>query len=251
MLLAEAFTLPAMMHTLAEVGFQQSYTYFTWRTSAWELREYGEELVHGPAAGYFRPNFWPNTPDILSGPLRDGPASAFRLRALLAATMAPSWGVYSGYELCENRPASETNEEYLDSEKYEIKRRDWSRPDSLMPFLARLNRIRRAHPSMHRIDSLRFHHVDSDDLLVYSHHREATEGGEPADTVVCVVNLNPYEAREATVYLDLDAIGLSDGVPYRVRDELDGTTYTWGGSANYVLLDPVERPGHVLAVVRD
>ncbi|UDY37152.1 alpha-1,4-glucan--maltose-1-phosphate maltosyltransferase [Dermatobacter hominis] len=250
-LLAEAFTLPAMMHTLAEVGFQQSYTYFTWRTAAWELREYGEELAHGPASGYFRPNFWPNTPDILSGPLRDGPPAAFRLRALLAATMSPSWGVYSGYELYENRPASDTNEEYLDSEKYEIKRRDWDRPDSLMPFLARLNRIRRAHPSLHRIGSMRFHDVDNDDLLVYSHHRPATDDGEPADTVVCVVNVNPYEAREATVHLDLGALGLADGVPYQVRDELDGTTYTWGGPANYVLLDPVERPGHVLAVVRD
>ena len=250
-LLAEAFTLPAMMHTLAEVGFQQSYTYFTWRTSAWELREYGEELASGPAAGYFRPNFWPNTPDILSGPLRDGPPAAFKLRALLAATMSPSWGVYSGYELCENRPASDSNEEYLDSEKYEIKVRDWDRPDSLMPFLAQLNRIRRGHPAMQRIGSLRFHHVDRDDLLVYSHHRPATDAGEPADTVLCVVNLNPYEAREATVHLDLGALDLADGVPYQVRDELDGTTYTWGGPSNYVLLDPVERPGHVLTVVRD
>ena len=250
-LLAEAFTLPAMMHTLAEVGFHQSYTYFTWRTSAWELREYGEELVHGPASGYFRPNFWPNTPDILSGPLRDGPPAAFRLRALLAALLSPSWGVYSGYELCENRPASDANEEYLDSEKYELKHRDWDRPDSLMPFLAQLNRVRRAHPCTHRIGSLRFHHVDRDDLLVFSHHLPGDDAGTSADTLLCVVNLNPYETREATVHLDLGAIGLSDGVPYQVRDELDGSTYTWGGPSNYVLLDPVERPGHVFAIVRD
>jgi len=244
-LLAEAFTMPAMMHTLAEVGFHQSYTYFTWRNTAWELRSYGEELVAGPAAGYFRPNFWPNTPDILSGPLRDGPPAAFRLRALLAATMSPSWGVYSGYELCENRPASETNEEYLHSEKYELKHRDWDRADSLMPLLATLNRIRRDHPSMQRIESLRFHDVDHDDLLVYSHHAPAD-----ADTVICVVNLNPTEVREATVHLDLAALGLADGVPYEVRDELDGSTYRWSGSSNYVLLDPSERPGHVLAVIK-
>ncbi len=252
-LLAEAFTMPAMMHTLAEVGFHQSYTYFTWRTDAWALREYGEELVWGPAAGYFRPNFWPNTPDILSGPLRDGPLSAFRLRAVLAATMSPSWGVYSGYELGENRPASETNEEYLDSEKYELRERDWSDPDSLMALLARLNRIRRDHPSLQRIGSLRFHHVDGDDLLAYSHHLPAGTrlGGltlDRPDRVLCVVNLHPTEARQGTVHLDLEAMGLPDGTPFDVHDELDGRTYPWGGSANYVLVDPAERPAHVFSV---
>ncbi len=253
--LAEAFTAPAMMHTLAEVGFHQSYTYFTWRTAAWELRQYGEELVSGPAAAYFRPNFWPNTPDILAGPLRDGPPGAFRLRAVLAATMSPSWGVYSGYELCENRPASETNEEYLNSEKYQLKVRDWDRADSLTGLLADLNRIRRTHPSLQRIGSLRFHHVEGDDLLAYSHHVPAgtTIGGvtvERDDTVICVVNLHPTDAREGTVHLDLGALGLADGVPYQLRDELDGATYTWGGPSNYVRLDPAERPAHVLGVVR-
>jgi len=253
-LLAEAFTLPSMMHALAEVGFHQSYTYFTWRTSAWELRAYGEELARGPASGWFRPNLWPNTPDILSGPLRDGSPAAFRLRAVLAATLSPSWGVYSGFELCENRPASPDNEEYLNSEKYELKKRDWGRSDSLMPLLSRLNHLRRAHPAMSRIGSLHFHDVDCDDMLVYSHHAPAGSHlvGEAAeaDTVICVVNLNPAEVREATVHLDLGALGLVDGVPFTVRDELDGATYTWSGSANYVLLDPAERPGHVLAVVR-
>lgn len=243
--LAEAFTQPSMMHALAELGFSQSYTYFTWRTTAWELRQYGEELAHGPAAGYFRPNLWPNTPDILAGPLRDGPPSAFALRALLAATMSPSWGVYSGYELYENRPASPDNEEYLNSEKYELKDRDWERPGSLMPFLATLNRIRRDHRSMWRIDSLRFHHADHDDVLVYS-HRHPPSG----DTVICVVNLNPSETREATVHLDLGALGLGDGT-YQVRDELTGEGYTWSGSANYVRLDPAERVGHVLSVLGD
>ena len=242
--LAEAFTMPAMMHTLAEVGFSQSYTYFTWRTTAWELREYGNELAHGPAAGYFRPNLWPNTPDILAGPLRDGPPAAFAVRAVLAATLSPSWGVYSGYELFENRPASPDNEEYLNSEKYELKVRDWDRPDSLMGFLASLNRIRRDHRSMWRIDSLRFHHADHDDVLVYS-HRHADSG----DTVICVVNLHPTEVREATVHLDVGALDLGDG-PYEVVDELTGETFGWHGSANYVRLDPSERVAHVLAVVR-
>ena len=254
-LLAEAFTLPSMMHALAEVGFHQSYTYFTWRTSTWDLRSYGEELVGGPAAGWFRPNFWPNTPDILSGPLRDGTLAAFALRAVLAATLSPSWGVYSGFELGENAPASEDNEEYLHSEKYQLVERDWDRSDSLMPLLATLNRIRREHPSMQRIDSLRFLDVDGEDLLAYTHHVPAGTvvggrvlGGD--DTVICVVNLHPTEAREGIVHLDPAALGLPAGAPYRVLDELDGTTYTWGGSANYVRLDPAERPAHILAPSR-
>jgi len=243
--LAEAFTAPAMMHTLAEVGFSQSYTYFTWRNSAWELREYGEELAHGPASGYFRPNFWPNTPDILSGPLRDGPPAAFALRAVLAATMSPSWGVYSGYELYENRPASPDNEEYLHSEKFQLRSRDWDRPGSLMGLLATLNRVRREHRCLWRIHSLRFHHVDSDSVLVYSHHHV-----ESGDTVICVVNMDPVGTREAMVYLDLDAIDLPADVPFDVLDELTGETWTWRGSANYVRLDPAERVAHVLSVVR-
>ena len=254
-LLAEAFTLPAMMHTLAEVGFHQSYTYFTWRTTKWELSEYGEELRSGPAAGYFRPSFWPTTPDILAGPLRDGSPAAFRMRAVLAATLSPSWGIYSGYELCENRPASDTNEEFLHSEKYQLIRRDWERADSLMPLLATLNRIRRAHPSLRRIASLQFHHVDGDDLIAYSHHvaAGAVIAGqivERDDTVLVVVNLNPGEAREGNVAFDLGSLGLTDGVPFEVRDELDGVTYTWGGPSNYVRLDPAVRPAHVLSVVR-
>jgi starch synthase (maltosyl-transferring) len=255
--LAEAFTAPTMMHTLAEVGFSQSYTYFTWRTARWELEEYGRELVNGPAAGWFRPNFWPNTPDILSGPLRDGPPSAFALRAVLAATMSPSWGVYSGYELYENDPASETNEEYSYSEKYELKQRDWDRPDSLMPFLSRLNAVRRAHRSLWRIDSLRFHHVDVEPLMAYSHRSAVDEGGAE-DVVIVVVNLDPQQWHEGTVHLDTGALGLPRDAPFRVRDELTGEVFTWQGAGNYVRLDPMptrERPwgqvAHVLTVLHD
>lgn len=247
--LSEAFTDPTMMHSLADVGFSQSYTYFTWRTSRWEIESYGEELAHGPAALYFRPNLWPNTPDILSGPLRDGPPAAFALRAVLAATLAPSWGVYSGYELCENAPASPDNEEYLNSEKYELKTRDWDRPDSLMPLLATLNRIRRGHPALHRMQSLRFHDSGHDSVICYSHHRPG-HGTEPSDTVVVVVNLDPAAVAETTVWLDLGAIDVADGQPFEMRDELTGESWPWRGPANYVRLDPAERVAHVFTVVR-
>ena len=248
--LAEAFTDPAMMHSLAEVGFSQSYTYFTWRTAKWELEEYGNELAHAPAAGWFRPNLWPNTPDILSGPLRGGAPTEFAVRAVLAATMAPSWGIYSGFELCENEPASPDNEEYLHSEKYELKARDWSpteEPGSLWRLIAALNRIRRAHPATWRMSSLRFHHTTHDGLLAYSHHRPADAHG-PADTVLVVVNLSGSEVAEAMVHLDLGALGLGEGAAFEALDELSGESYRWQGSANYVRLDPAVRPAHVLSI---
>jgi starch synthase (maltosyl-transferring) len=247
--LAEAFTDPAMMHSLAEIGFSQSYTYFTWRTAKWELEEYGEELARGPASQWFRPNLWPNTPDILSGPLRNGTPADFAVRVVLAATMAPSWGMYSGFELCENQPASPDNEEYLRSEKYELKDRDWSRaerPGGLWELITRLNRIRDAHPAMRRLWSLTFHHVDHDGVIAYSYHRGG-DATSPADTVLVVVNLSGEFVAEATVHLDLAALGLDDGA-FEAHDELTGESYEWQGSGNYVLLDPAVRPGHVLAL---
>jgi starch synthase (maltosyl-transferring) len=236
--LAEAFTRPKVMAKLAEVGFTQSYTYFTWRTTKQELAEYALEVTAGPVAEYMRPNFWPNTPDILSGPLRNGPPAAFRLRALLAATLVPSWGVYSGYELCENEPASEANEEYLHSEKYELRRRDWRRADSLAPFLGRLNEIRRAHPVFQRLRGLRVHPSSNDQVLAYS--RTSADGG---DVVLCVVNLDPHHWHEDTLWLDLPALGLPPTV--EAYDELSGATFVWDQSP-YVRLDPAETPGHVL-----
>src|SRR5205085_3370861 len=142
-------------------------SYFTWRTAGWELREYLTELTEEPIVDYMRPSFWPNTPDILAGPLRDGPPSAFRLRFLLAATMVPSYGIYSGYELCENEPASPANEEYLYSEKYEIKHRDWRQPGSLAPYVTRLNEIRRRHPAFAELRNIWFHHSNNDQILAY------------------------------------------------------------------------------------
>ena len=241
--LAEAFTRPKVMAKLAEVGFSQSYTYFTWRTSKHELTEYGCEVSEGRAADYMRPNFWPNTPDILSGPLRNGSPGAFRLRALLAATLVPSWGMYSGYELCENEPMSDANEEYFRSEKYEVKARDYDDPSSIAPFIARLNEIRRAHPALQRLRGLLFHHASNDNLIVYSRTTPDLD-----DIVLCVVNLDPDRWHEDTLWIDLGALGLPFGEPYEARDELTGETYTWHGASPYVRLDPEHTPGHVLSL---
>ena len=244
--LAEAFTTPAMMAKLAEVGFSQSYTYFTWRNTPWELREYVQELTSEPLVDMMRPAFWPNTPDILSGPLRRGPRSAFALRLVLAATLVPTYGIYSGYELCENDPASESNEEYLHSEKYELKDRDFAAFDSLSPLVKSINRIRRAHPGLWALRDIRFHHADDDaSFLVYS------RGHADDDLLVCVVNLDPAEAHETTVRLDLGAIGLPPASPYRLVDELTGDTYSWTGDSGFVRLDPAAgQVAHVFHVTR-
>jgi starch synthase (maltosyl-transferring) len=239
--LAEAFTRPKVMARLAEVGFTLSYTYFTWRTTKQELTEYVTELETGPTATYMRPSFWPNTPDILAEPLRHGPPAAFRLRLLLAATLSPSYGIYSGYELCENEPQSEANEEYASSEKYELKARDWDQPGSLAPLVTRLNAIRNAHPALQRLGGTHFHHAGKDALLVYS--RRSADGG---DVLLCVVNLDPHHWQEDTLYLDLGELGLSHDTPYVAHDLLSDQRFTWHGPSPYVRLDPLEAPGHVL-----
>jgi starch synthase (maltosyl-transferring) len=230
--LAEAFTAPAMMAKLAEVGFTQSYTYFTWRHAAWELREYVTELTTSPLADYMRPSFWPNTPDILDEHLRDAPPAAFALRFVLAATLVPLYGVYSGYELCENEPASLTNTEYLHSEKYELKERDYGAPGSLAPLLRTVNDVRHRHRGVWGLRDVRFHHSDNEQVLVYS------RGHARHDLLLCVVNLDPHRAQETTVRLDLGALGLPHDVPFHVRDELTGAVYDWHGDAAYVRLDP-------------
>ena len=236
--LAEAFTRPPVMHRLAEIGFTQSYTYFTWRTTKGELTEYGEELARGPHAGYFRPNMWPNTPDILSGTLRHGAKSAFKVRAALAATLSPSWGVYSGFELGENVPASDTNEEYADSEKYEIKRRDFDDPDSIAPYLARLNSIRRRHAALGDLESLTFHFTTSDHLIAYSKQFDD-------DVILVVVNLDPYAAHDGSLWIDLGALGLPWDQPLDAYDELNRRVFSWYGPEPYIRLDP-DSPAHVI-----
>ena len=242
--LAEAFTRPAMMHALAKVGFHQSYTYFTWRNSKQELTEYLTELS-GDTAAYMRPNLFTNTPDILHAYLQHGGRAAFAIRAVLAATLAPSWGVYAGFELYENAPAKPGSEEYLDSEKYQLRPRDWSRTDTLAPLLTTLNRLRREHPALQELRNLRFHPTDNDQLLAYSKSR-----GE--DTVLTVVTLDPHHPQQGTLTLDPEAFP-TDGGPgdgeWEVLDELSGAVWRWGRH-NYVRLDPHTMPAHILTVRR-
>ena len=258
--LAEAFTRPAMMAALAKIGFHQSYTYFTWRNSAWELTEYLTELS-GEAAPYMRPNFFANTPDILHAYLQYGGMPAFKIRAVLAAMLSPTWGIYSGYELCENVPLRPGSEEYMDSEKYQYRPRDWDRAArygiGIAGYITRLNRIRRAHPALHRLRNLRFHRVDQPELMCFSKRtdmitRRPSDGGPGLDrsapqddTVLVVVNLDPHRTREATVWLDLPALGV-DG-EFIVTDELTGASYWWG-EANYVRLNPATQPAHIFTV---
>jgi starch synthase (maltosyl-transferring) len=249
--LAEAFTRPAMMAGLATIGFHQSYTYFTWRHSAPELTEYLRELS-GPAAAYMRPNFFVNTPDILSEYLQQGGPPAFRVRAVLGAMLAPSWGVYSGYELCENVPVVPGSEEYMDSEKYQYRPRDWEHTATvaadISPFITHLNMIRKNHPALHWLRNLRFHHSDQPEILVFSKSADVIDDGTQwRDTVLVVVNLDPYQAREATLWLDPAALGLKPGQQFVVTDELTGESYRWG-QANYVRLDPAARPAHIFTV---
>ena len=246
--LAEAFTRPAMMHTLAKIGFHQSYTYFTWRNGAQELEEYMLELS-GEAAAYMRPNFFTNTPDILNEYLQHGGVPAFKIRAVLAAMLSPTWGIYSGYELCENVPIRPGSEEYMDSEKYQYRPRDWEAAArdgiGIADYITELNRIRRTHPALHRLRNLRFHGVDQPGLMCFSKRVADARPGPRDDTVLVVVNLDPYQTREATVWLDLPALGVDR--EFIVTDELTGESYRWG-NANYVRLDPATRPAHVFSV---
>lgn len=243
--LAEAFTRPAMMNTLGMIGFQQSYTYFTWRNGKQELTDYLTELS-GDAAAWMRPNFFVNTPDILHAYLQDGGRPAFAVRAVLAATLSPTWGVYAGYELCENTPLRAGSEEYLDSEKYQLRPRDWADAErtgtSLTPLITRLNRLRRRHPALRRLRNLRFHHADNDSVIAYSKRT-----GDSC--VLTVVNLDPHHTQEATVSLNMPELGLDWHESVPVRDELTGETYHWGRD-NYVRLEPGREmaPAHVLSL---
>jgi starch synthase (maltosyl-transferring) len=262
--LAEAFTGPATMRALAMVGFHQSYTYFTWRNNAEELTEYLRQLAR-ETAPYMRPNFFTNTPDILHEYLQQGGRPAFEIRAVLAAMLTPAWGIYSGFELCENIPLRPGSEEYMDSEKYQYRPRDWDQAAAdnatIVPLITSLNRIRKSHPALHRLRNLRFHTVDQSDWLCFSKRvtpREeaadpsgrAEPGGARADTVLVIVNLDPHQPREATVWLDLPALGMDWGAGFTVTDELTGESYRWG-QANYVRLDPSVTTAHIFTVTAD
>ncbi|MGZ5063597.1 MAG: alpha-1,4-glucan--maltose-1-phosphate maltosyltransferase, partial [Usitatibacter sp.] len=240
--LSEAFTRPRVMHRLAKLGFSQSYTYFTWRVTKEELTEYFTHLAQDDSREYFRPNAWPNTPDILPYHLQHAGLAMFRLRLLLAATLAANYGIYGpAYELGENRPRDAHSEEYLDSEKYEIKRWDLDRPTSLAPFIAKVNAIRHAHEALQSDWTLAFHPTDSPHLLCYS-----KRAGD--DRVLVAVNLDPDNVQAGWVTLDLEALGLAGETAFTVRDELDGARYPWRGQRNFVMLDPSRAPAHVFAI---
>ena len=246
--LAEAFTKPPMMHTLAKVGFTQSYTYFTWRNEKWEIEEYLTELSQ-ESVDFLRPNFFVNTPDILHAYLQYGGPPAFKIRAVLAAMTSPAWGVYSGYELYEHVAVRPGSEEYLNSEKYAYRPRDYEAAErageSLAPYVTRLNEIRRAHPALRELRNLRLHAVDDDNIIAFSKRSVASDGS--CDCVLTVINLDPHAAREATVHVDPVAFGLEPGETYEVHDELSGSSWTWG-EWNYVRLDPFVEPAHVFVV---
>ena len=242
--LAEAFTRPAVMRRLAKLGFSQSYTYFTWRNAKWEVEQYLLELAQTEQADWFRPNFWVNTPDILHATLQRGGLPAFRLRAVLAAIAGPSWGMYSGYELGENVAAREGSEEYLDSEKYQLRPRAWEQPNTLVPLITQLNAIRRRHAAaIAQLHTLRVHHIESEHLLCLSRSTPSHD-----DVVLLVVNLDPFAAHDGWTWLDLNTIGIPGDRAFAARDELSGVSYTWQGPANYVRLDPAVAPAHVFSL---
>src|SRR5215475_4044939 len=244
--LSEAFTQPRVKHRLAKLGFSQSYTYFAWRNTKHELVEYFTELAHGPGRDYFRPNAWPNTPDILTEYLQYGGRPAFAARLVLAATLAASYGIYGpAFELAERTPREPGTEEYLDSEKYQLREWDLERADSLAGLIERVNRVRRDNPALQADDSLQFFPVDNDQLICY-----AKQTADRENVVVCVVNLDPHHAQSGWVALDLPALGLDPATPYQMHELLTGARYLWSGPRNYVSLDPQRAPAHLFRLRR-
>jgi starch synthase (maltosyl-transferring) len=244
--LSEAFTRPARLYGLAKLGFSQSYSYFTWRTAKWELAEFGRQIAeHADEA---RLNLFVNTPDILHESLQRGGPGMFAIRAVLACTLSPLWGVYSGFELFEHHPLRKGSEEYLDSEKYELRPRDFqgalAQGRSLEPFISKLNTIRRLHPALAQTRTIHFHAIDNDALLAYSKFDPVT-----GDCVLVVVTLNPFGPEESTIWLDMAALGLGRDDRFWVRDEVTGEEYHWG-QANYIRLSPPKAVAHILNMPR-
>jgi starch synthase (maltosyl-transferring) len=241
--LSESFTRPNRMKALAKLGFNQSYTYFTWKNTSWEIKDYFTELTRSDMIEYFRPNCFVNTPDILHEYLQKGGRPAFRIRLLLAATLAPVYGIYSGYELCENVPVREGSEEYLNSEKYEIRVRDWSAPGNIKQDIARLNRIRRENPALHELANLEFLPSEYEGILAYRRFA-------PGNELCVIVNLDPNAMHETMIELPLEKLGIGEQEPYEMADLLTGARYTWRGRKNYVKLDPTDKVGHLFRIER-
>jgi starch synthase (maltosyl-transferring) len=242
--LAEAFTRPKMMKSLAKIGFTQSYTYFTWRNAKWELGEYLTELTQTDMKYYFRGNFFTNTPDILPFFLQSGGRPAFLIRAVLAATLSTVYGIYSGFELCENVGIS-GKEEYLNSEKYQFKERDWNAPGNIKEYITKLNRIRQTNRAMHDYENLRFHTAENEQVLFYSKATEALD-----NVVLILVNLDPFNTQSAFVYVPIEDFGISESDPYQLHDLLTDEKFLWKGRRNFVILDPHNRPAHIFRVRR-
>jgi starch synthase (maltosyl-transferring) len=242
--LAEAFTRPKMMKALARAGFNQSYTYFTWRNSKQELIDYFTELTQTEMSEYFRPNLWPNTPDILPFVLQEGGRPAFMIRVLMAATLSPLYGIYSGYELCENE-ALPGREEYVDSEKYQFKERDWNKPGNIKHWIARLNQIRRQNRALQTLTNLRFYPADNDAILFYGKMTPARD-----NIILVVVNLDPFRKQNSLVHVPIEEFGQMENDDYQVHDLLNDARYTWRGRQNYVELDPEIQPAHIFLVHR-
>jgi starch synthase (maltosyl-transferring) len=242
--LSEAFTRPKIMYRLAKAGLTQSYTYFTWRRTKAELIEYFEELTQTDVREFFRPNLWPNTPDILMDYLQEGGWSFFVSRYILAATLGANCGIYGpAFELGENEPREPGSEEYLNAEKFEVKRWDLEKPDSLKELIAAVNRIRKENPALQSDWSLRFHAVGNDRLICYS-----KQSGDRTNTVLTVVNLAPVSTESGWVNLSLEALGLDANESYQVHDLLTDAKYVWRGARNYVELDPKKIPAHIFRV---
>ncbi len=243
--LAEAFTRPHVMYSLAKAGFTQSYTYFTWRNTGSELQQYFEEITKPPVTDFFRPNLWPNTPDILHAALQNGGRPAFMQRVILAATLGANYGIYGpAFELGENLPAKPGSEEYLNSEKYEIRQWDRKAGHSLAPLITRLNQIRRENPALQSDGSLHFHRVDSPHILCYS-----KRAGD--NLILVAINLDPTQEQAGWIDLDLKQLAIAHGQTFDVEDLLTGIHYQWHDRSNYVALRPDVLPAHVFRVTRE
>ena len=244
--LAEAFTRPKIMHRLAKLGFTQSYTYFAWRNTKRELTEYFTELARGPGRQYFRPNVWPNTPDILHETLQSGVRAAYATRLVLAATLSANYGIYGPtFELMESTPREPGSEEYRDSEKYQLRVWSLDRPDSLRSLIAKINGVRRGNPALHSDASLRFCTIDNDQLIAY------TKSDAPSGNIILViVNLDPHNVQSGWIDLDLGALQLDAERPFQVHDQLSEQRYQWRGARNYISLDPARLPAHVFKLRR-
>jgi starch synthase (maltosyl-transferring) len=243
--LAEAFTRPKIMYNLAKLGFTQSYTYFTWRNDKVSMTEYLTELTRTEAHEFFRPNMWPNTPDILHAYLQNGGKPAFKIRLVLAATLSANYGIYGpAFELGQNTPREPGSEEYLNSEKYQIRHWNLEDPESLRDYIAQVNRIRHENEALQSNASLQFHATDNDHIICYS--KVSPDG---TNKIIVVVSFDPSFSQAGWAGIDLGALGVSYDVPFQVYDLLSGSTYQWQGAWNYIELNPHTRPAHIFRII--